>query len=269
MPVAFASLTKTSSFFAPQSNESNHFTDSLLELSRPLCSPIPVDKRIGFPPCLEDFTRIFDTRRVLNFANSFVLRAINSSDNRNQGREGRRGLNGSANCRMGRWHNARPRFLPAKCILLPRFVTRPACSLHANPCFLGTDFSIHCPVKEGQRGSWGRNLIPSLSLFLKRVSAGIEVEENDEYKPLGLGVRLPRFCIKVDSNPSEIFSLSRLPPPNPCNFVLFSGSTADLRRSIAQEGFSSRFYPAWTLEILLLTIPKKSIADSIDPMNLG
>lgn len=97
--------------------------------------------------------------------------------------------------------------------------------LHANPCFLGTNFSIHL-VKKGQKGGcWGRHLIlllPLLSLsltFAARLASSRR--EDDEYKPVGLGVRLPRFCIKVDSNPSEIFSLSR-PPSNPCNFAPFA-----------------------------------------------
>ena len=53
----------------------------------------------------------------------------------------------------------------------------------------------------------------SLSLSLSALSSCRRAQENDDYKPLGLGVRLPRFCIKVDSNPSEIFSLSKLPLP--------------------------------------------------------
>lgn len=67
---------------------------------------------------------------------------------------------------------------------------------------------------------------------------------------MGLGVRLPRFCIKVDSNPSEIFSLSR-PPSNPCNFAPFAFfrdpqptyeevSHSLERRGGKEEGFSSR-----------------------------
>lgn len=66
---------------------------------------------------------------------------------------------------------------------------------------------------------------------------------------MGLGVRLPRFCIKVDSNPSEIFSLSRPNPRIRPTSLLFSGSTPDLRRSkshslgrreVEEEGFCSR-----------------------------
>ena len=80
----------------------------------------------------------------------------------------------------------------------------------------------------------------SLSLSLcSALSSCRRAQENDDYKPLGLGVRLPRFCIKVDSNPSEIFSLSKLPLPRRItrpgsSFDAFSGST-ELRTRMTYE----------------------------------
>lgn len=127
--------------------------------------------------------------------------------------------------------------------------------LHTNPCFLGTNFSIHLVKKrpegrmlrEASHPSSSSSLSLSLTFAARLASSR---REDDEYKPVGLGVRLPRFCIKVDSNPSEIFSLSR-PPSNPCNFAPFAFfrdpqptyeevSHSLGRRGGKGEGFSSR-----------------------------
>lgn len=105
----------------------------------------------------------------------------------------------------GSRHNARPRFLPTKCILLP-FATQPVPTRQL--CFLGTNFSFYCPAERGPRDPRGGTDESRLSLLPPPSRARCL---NDQ--PLGLGVRLPRFCIKVDSNPSEIFSLSRPPLP--------------------------------------------------------
>lgn len=105
----------------------------IILFSFPIISSIVLSyssKRIG----LSFLADIFDTR-VLNFANQLPFRSILEI----KGGEGG-GLNGSANCRTGRGYTMLD---PDPFLLLP-FVTRPR-------GFLGTNFSIHCPlVKEGR-----------------------------------------------------------------------------------------------------------------------
>lgn len=97
----------------------------------------------------------------------------------------------------GSRHNAPSAPIPRRrCILLP-FATQTGL-LRANCAFLAPTSSALL-VYGGDPGG-GNDGSPSVA----PPSA-----DDDGYKPLRLGVRLPRFCIKVDSNPTEIFSLSR------------------------------------------------------------
>lgn len=105
-------------------------------------------KRIELP----SLAGIFDTR-VLNFANQLPFRSsshylLGQQTLEIKGGEGR-GLNGSANCRMGHTMLDPDPFPPPNAFFSLSLLG--PVPLHANPCFLGTNFSIHL-VKKGQKG---------------------------------------------------------------------------------------------------------------------